>query len=386
MISFEYYNPVRIHFGKGAIRHLTAELSKYGKNVLFTYGGGSIKRNGIYNTVTQILKKEEKTVWELSGILSNPRTEKVYEGIQLCHLHQIDFILAVGGGSVLDCSKMIAAGAKLKTDFWQTLFLEHQPLNDALPLGTVLTMAATGSEMNSGGVITNWADHLKLSYESPLLYPQFSILDPTYTYTMPKNQMIYGCVDIFSHVMETYFSAPDVSNVSDDLAESLLHNLIQNTNAALKDPTNYTARSNIMWDSTLAINGLLHLSKEQDWMGHQIEHALSAFYDIPHGAGLAVVHPIYLLYICKKAPSKFVRFAKNIWNTNPSGKTNFEIAREGLLKTRQYFHSIGAPITLSEIHIPANCIDDIAEKVYPFPTSYASLTIQDIKNILHQCL
>ncbi len=384
MHSFTFYNPVRIHFGENAIANLPEELSHYGPRVLLTYGGGSIRKNGIYAAVKDALKAADKTVYELSGIMPNPRTEKVYEGIDLCRRYQIDFILAVGGGSVLDCSKFIAAGAKLTTDFWQTLFIDRQPLTQALPLGAVLTMAATGSEMNDGGVITNWQAQQKFSYESPVLYPKFSILDPTYTYSMPKKQMIYGCVDIFSHILETYFSAPDTSNVSDDLAEALLRNLIENTAVALKNPTDYTARANIMWDSSLAINGLLHLGKTQDWMGHQIEHALSAFYDIPHGAGLAIVHPIYLLYICEKHPAKFARFARHIWHLE--GADDTQLARAGILRTRAYFQEIGAPVTLGEVGIPAQAIDQIAEKVYPFPTSYADLNTEDIKAILRQCL
>jgi alcohol dehydrogenase YqhD (iron-dependent ADH family) len=384
MQAFTYDNPVRIHFGEGAISHLPEELRSFGSRVLLTYGGGSIRKNGIYDAVQQALQQAHKEVYELSGIMPNPRTEKVEEGIALCRQHQIDFILAVGGGSVLDCSKAIAAGVSLSSNFWDTLFVKRQPLQNALPLGTVLTMAATGSEMNDGCVITNWQTQQKFSYEDPALFPRFSILDPTYTYSMPKAQMVYGCVDIFSHILETYFSAPNTPNVSDDLAEALLRNLIENTAVALKDSRDYTARANIMWDSTLAINGLLHLGKAQDWMGHQIEHALSAFYDIPHGAGLAIVHPVYLRYICAQRPEKFARFAQNIWRLE-RGDT-LSLAYAGLERTRQYFHEIGAPITLREVGIPESALDAIAEKVYPYPTSYSDLTVSDVRAILQQCL
>lgn len=388
MTSFSFYNPVKIYFGEDALSNLTPELEKVGKNILLTYGGGSIKRNGIYDKVVSVLKEAGKSIFELGGIMPNPRTEKVQEGIEICKKEKIDFILAVGGGSVIDCTKFISAGTKLSGDFWQRLFIQQEPITDALPFGVILTMAATGSEMNTGGVITNWDENLKLSYGHPLLYPKFSVLDPTYTYTMPKMQMIYGCVDILSHIFEVYFSAPDESNVSDDLAEALIKNVMVNLDAALLNPKDYTARSNIMWDSTLALNGLIGLSKEQDWMAHQIEHALSAFYDIPHGAGLAIVHPAYLKYICQnqKTLKKFVRFAKNIWHIEETGKNSGQIALEGIEKTREYFKRISAPITLKEVGIPAEAIDRIVEKINPFPTSYADLTNKDLKNILLSCV
>lgn len=386
MKNFSFYNPVQIYFGKNAIANMPTELAKYGKNVLLTYGGGSIKKNGIYDNVISILEKAGKNVFELSGIMPNPRTEKVYEGIELCRKHNIDLILAVGGGSTVDCSKFIAAGAKLDSDFWQTLFIEQKPVKEALPLGVVLTMAATGSEMNSGGVISKWDENLKLGFLDPSLHPKFSILDPEYTISMPKEQVAYGCVDIFSHIMEQYFSTPDDDeNLTDYLAEALFKNLIVNAKTASKSTSDYTARANIMWDSTMALNGLLKLGKSQDWMGHQIAHGLSAFYDTPHGAALAIAHPAYLKYICKNAPRQFVRFAKNIWNVSTEGKTDIETALEGLEKTTEFFKSIGAPTTLKEVGIPKDSIEKIVEKINLYPTSYANLTREDLKQILLSC-
>ncbi|MDR0755367.1 MAG: iron-containing alcohol dehydrogenase [Puniceicoccales bacterium] len=386
MNTFNFCNPVRIHFGENSISKLTDELEKFGPNVLLTYGGGSIKRNGIYRAVLDSLKAARKNVFELSGIMANPRTEKVYEGIRMCRERAIDFILAVGGGSVIDCSKFIAAGAKLDGDFFETLLIKRAPIFEALPLGVVLTIAATGSEMNANCVITHWQKHLKLAYEHNLLYPKFSILDPIYTYSVSQSQMVFGCVDILSHIFEVYFSAPDTSNVSDDIAEALIKSVMENLAVALNNPKDYTARSNIMWASSMALNGLLGLGKEQDWMGHQIEHVLSAFYDVPHGAGLAVVHPVYLKYICQKVPKKFVRYAQRVWHLDCLGKTEEAIALESIEKTRAYFKSIGAPITLQEIEIPPEAIDKMAETVHPFPTSYAHLTQEDMKRILRQCL
>ena len=386
MDSFHFHNPVKIHFGKGAVSHLGAELKGFGKNVLLAYGQNSIKKYGIYDAVAAELKKAKKRVFELSGIMPNPRTEKVYEGIEICRKNNIDLILAVGGGSAIDCAKAIAAGAKLKGDFWKTLFVNQKPITDALPIATVLTMAATGSEMDPGGVITNWKDNLKLAYLSDHLYPKFSILDPTYTYTMPKHQMIYGCVDIFSHIMEIYFSVDDNPNVSDDLAEALMKELIESINVALKNPTDYVARSNMMWISSMALNGIIGLGKRQDWMTHQMEHALSAFYDIPHGAGLAIVHPVYLKYIYKNSPAKFARFAQNVFGISAKGKTKDALARAGIDALRAYFRKIGAPVTLGEVGIGKERLAEIAAKTNIFKTSYSNLTLKDVEKIFNLCL
>lgn len=386
MNNFTFYNPTKIYFGENSVHNLSTELRNYGNNILLAYGGGSIKKNGIYDSVIEELKKSGKNIFELVDIMPNPRTEKVYEGIEICRDNNIDFILAVGGGSVIDCAKAIASGTNLKSDFWETLYINQESIETALPLGCILTLAATGSEMDAGGVITNWEKNIKTSYEHPLLQPKFSILDPTYTFSVPKNQTIYGSIDIISHIFEIYFSKPDISNVSDDLSEGLLKNVIDNLVDVLQDLTNYNARGNLMWASSMALNGILKLGKEQDWMSHQIEHALSAFYDIPHGAGLAIVHPTYMEYICEREPNKFARFARNVWGIDPTGKTELEQALEGIRKTKAFFKKIGAPTTLKEVGIPKDAIDKIVETINIFPTSYAnSLTNSDIKNILNRC-
>lgn len=388
MNSFEFCNPTHIIFGENAINKLATSISKFGPNVLLAYGGGSIKKNGIYNDVIEQLEKAEKTIFELSGIMSNPRTSKVDEGIAICKKHNIDFILAVGGGSTIDCCKAIAAATLLPEDvnYWDFLFVKRQPSPKAIPLGTVLTMAATGSEMNCGAVISNWDIQKKLSMRSPNVFPQFSILDPTYTYTLPKQQMVYGIVDMISHLLESYFSTPDTPNVTDDLIESLLKTIIKNAEIALINQENYIARSNLMWSATLALNGLTTLGKKMDWMTHQIEHALSAYYDIPHGAGLAICHPMLLKYIYKNHLPRFVQFAKNVWNISKENKTDDEIALEGIVALRQFFHKIGAPITLAEVEIPEDKLEEIANSANIFPTLYHNFTAEDILLIYRSAL
>lgn len=382
MNSFNFFNPTKIIFGENAINNLANEIKNY-KNILFTYGGGSIKKNGIYNKVIQILKNENKNVIELDGIMPNPRKEKVYEGIELCKNNNIDFILAVGGGSVIDCSKAIAIGAKTDKDFWQTFYIDWEECTDAIPLGTILTLSATGTEMDSGSVITDWENHIKTHYDSEHMFPKFSILDPSYTYTLPKEQTIYGSIDILAHVFEQYFSMPDESNLSDNLAEAIIRTVIDNLEIAIENPNNYNARANLMWCSTMALNGIIGLGKEQDWNSHQIEHALSGIYDIAHGAGLAIVFPNWMKYVYKNSINKFKKYAVNIWNVDTKNKTEEEIALEGINKTKEYFSKVGAPVTLSEVNIPESDIDKIVETVIlTGEGSYLKIDKEDIKNIL----
>lgn len=388
MEAFTFANPTKIVFGKDCVAKLHEDLANVGQTVLVTYGGGSIKRNGIYDAVMEQLKKAGKTIVELSGIMSNPRTEKVLEGASLCREHNVEFILAVGGGSTIDCSKAIAGAAKLANpaDFWQKYYMDKNPITDALPLGYILTMSATGSEMNPTSVISNWEAQQKQGARGPAYYPKFSYLDPTYTYTLPKEQLVYGIVDMLSHLMEQYFSTPDESNVTDDLIEAVFNSIKANAAVAVENPEDYVARSNLMWNATLALNGLLGLGKKGDWMSHQIEHALSAFYDIPHGAGLAIVHPMLLRYIYKEHLPRFVRFAKNIWHIDIAGKTDEEVALAGLDALRQYFRSLGAPTTLQEVNIPASALPAIAASANRFKTSYSDLQTEDILKIYESCL
>lgn len=384
MKSFIYHNPTKIVFGKDCVvESLASELEQYGKRVLVTYGGGSIKKNGVYNTVINVLQEAGKEVFELSGIMSNPRTTKVREGIALCKEYQIDFILAVGGGSVIDCTKFIAGGAKLPdgVDFWQTFFLEHQPVTEAIPFGVVLTMAATGSEMNNGGVITDWETQKKLSGYGPAIFPQFSMLDPTYTYTLPREQVAYGIVDMLSHLMEQYMSTPDDDNVTDSAIEGVFKNIVRNGRKSMENLEDYEARSNIMWGATLALNRSLGLGKDQDWMTHALEHALSAFYDIPHGAGLAIMHPAYLRWILPKATNRLMRFAREVWGIERGNMTDEEYALAGIEALEAYFREIGAPSTLQEVGIPKESLGAIAKSCVRYPTAYSNLSVEDAQRI-----
>lgn len=386
MQSFRFYNPTKVYFGRNAIDNLAFELQNYGKNILLAYGGGSIKKSGLYDIVTAICARCGKTVYEVSGIRPNPRTEKVYEGIDICKKKDIDLILAVGGGSVIDCVKGMAAGAKTDRDFWQAFYRNKEECLSATPIGVILTLPATGSEMNSGSVVTKWDENLKTDYTSDSLYPKFAILDPTYTYTLPKNQIIYGAVDTLAHVFEQYFSAPDDKNLSDDLAEAIIKNVVDNLETALANPENYEARSNLMWDSTMALNRVIGCGKKQDWNSHMIEHSLSGFYDIPHGAGLAIVFPNWMRYVRHTCIGKFVRFAKNVWHVDCTGKTDDEIALAGIQAVQDYFKKIGAPTTLTEVGIPAERIPEIAAKVELTPGGYAPLTHEDVVEILKMAI
>lgn len=385
MNEFVWYNPVKILFGKDAVEKMRPELEKVGKNILLTYGGGSIKKNGIYDRVCEVLCSLGKNVHELSGIMPNPRKEVVYAGIDICKKNDIDFILAVGGGSVIDASKAIAAGALTDLDFWDAFYMGDEELKAALPIGTILTLPATGSEMNIGSVVTDWQNNIKTAFEHPLLFPVFSVMDPTYTYSLPREQIVYGAVDMLSHLFEVYFSEPNDNNLSDDLSEAVMKNIMTNLDIALVDPYNYEARANLMWDGTMALNGITKLSKRQDWETHQIEHAMSAFFDIPHGAGLAVVHPNYMRYTYKHGLKKYVRYAKNIWNVDTEGKTDDEIALEGIRATHDYFKKIGAPVTLAEVGIDVSDADKIVSRTFLLDGGYLKCTEEDIKNIVLLC-
>lgn len=386
MLDFTYHNPVRVHFGKTAMEALPEELARFGKKVLLVYGGGSIRRTGLYDRVLDCLRAAGKEIFELSGVMPNPRTEKVYEGIEICKRQHIDLLLAVGGGSTIDCSKAIAVGARTERDFWQAFFVNQEPAEDALPLGVVLTIPATGSEMDMSAVVTNFATGEKNSYDSPLTYPNFSILDPTLTYTLPKNQMVNGIVDTISHLYELYLSPPDDPFLTDALAEAALGTEIEAARRALLDPEDYNARANLMWTSCFALCGMLNNGKQTDWESHCIEHPISALYDVAHGAGLAVVHPAYLDYICADAAPRLRRLAVNVWGVDPAGKTDEEIAREGIRATRAFFKELGAPSTLTELGVPEEAVGRIAELTDTGCYSYRKLTKEDVAAILRSVL
>ena len=319
MRNFIFHNPVKIYFGEGQAVHVAEEAKSRPGAVLLVYGGGSIKRNGAYDDVTAALREAGNEVIELSGVTPNPRLDKVLEGVKLVKEHGVSLILAVGGGSVIDCAKFISLGSGLgeDEDLWDDYVETGKPAPENLvPLGVVLTTAATGSEMGDAAVLTNWARNRKLGYTSFPLTPKFSVLDPTYLLTLPVEQTTYGFVDMFCHTCEQYFSLPSDDNLSDEMAEAIQRHILRSWRACRRHPRSYEARSNAMWDSTLALNRVISRGKEEDWVTHGIEHALSAYFDIPHGAGLAVVHPHWMKYVYASRPeaaARFARWAVKVW-------------------------------------------------------------------------
>jgi len=387
MNAFEWYNPTKLVFGAGKVGQLGELVKPYGKRILLVYGGGSIKKSGLYDDVLSELNQIDAVVHELSGIEPNPRLTTVNKGIEVCRSENIEFILAVGGGSVIDAAKAIAAGALYDGDVWD--FTVHRAvIQAALPLGTVLTLAATGSEMNGNAVISNWETKQKRGLGSKLVYPKFSILDPKLTYTVPVNQTINGIVDIMSHVFEQYFSLTTDIPLQERFAESILLTVIENGEKAIADGTDYDARANLLLAGTYALNGTLPNGVTTDWATHGIEHEVSAVYDIAHGAGLAIIFPNWMKYVYKERVGKFVQYAVRVWNIDPSGKSDDEIALAGIKATRDYFTRIGAPATLGELGINDVYLDRMAEEATQFGPigTFKQLTKDDVVSILTSCL
>ncbi|MDD5924098.1 MAG: iron-containing alcohol dehydrogenase [Clostridia bacterium] len=383
--DFTYYNPTRIHFGKEAMSKLADELQNFGDNILLLYGKNSIKKIGLYDSVTAILKECGKNVTELSGIKPNPAYSQVLEGAKLCRENRIDLILAVGGGSVIDCAKAISVSAYAKGDPWQRYWIDFESVdNDVIPVGTILTMTGTASEMNGGSVITNEELTIKTGRVfPPSVYPKFSILNPELTYTVPKIQMVSGIFDIMSHLMEQYFSGDD-DNTTDYVIEGVMHSLINSARKAVSDPYDYEARSNIMWCATIGLNRITGLSKTQDWEVHNIEHQLGAYTDCPHGLGLSVISMPYYRYIYKYGIDKFVRYAINVWGVNPEDKTKDEIALEGIDRLQEFSKEIGIPQTLRELGCTENMLRKIADTSI-LGGGYKQLDHDEIYNILKEC-
>ena len=386
LYDFSYQNPTRIHFGKKAINKLANELREYGKNILLVYGKASIKKIGLYNQVMNILQAEGKNVVELAGINANPRYTQLLEGARLVREHNIGLILAVGGGSVIDCAKGIACAAYAEGDVWQRYYVNQEPVtNRIIPVGSILTMAGTGSEMNSGSVITNEAENLKIGrvYPLALVTPRFSILNPEYTYSVPKYQMISGIFDIFSHLMEQYFSGDD-DCTSDYLIEGLMLSLISASRKAIVNQEDYEARSNIMWCATMGLNKILGLSKTQDWEVHMIEHQLGAYTDCAHGIGLAIISPAYYRYIYRDGLHKFVRYAKVVWGVEDKGQGDEAIALEGINRLEAFIAELGIPATLREVGATEEMLPLIANST-ALGGGYKQLNAEDILAILKAC-
>ena len=383
--DFTYYNPTKIYFGKDSMQNLSAELANYGKNILLLYGKNSIKKIGLYDEVVKILNACGKNVVELSGIKPNPAYSQVLEGARLVRENKIDLILAVGGGSVIDCAKAISVSAYAKGDPWQRYWIDFEEVdNEIVPVGTILTMTGTASEMIGGSVITNEEATIKTGrVYGPEVYPKFSILNPEFTYTVPQKQMVSGVFDVMSHLMEQYFSGED-DNTTDYIIEAVMTSLIKSSRKAVKNPEDYEARSNIMWCATLGLNTVTGLSKTQDWEVHNIEHQLGAYTDCPHGLGLAVISMPYYRYIYKDGIDKFVRFAENVWNVNTDGKTKDEIALEGIASLENFAKELGISLTLRELGATEDMLPKIAETSYE-GGGYKYMTHADILNVLKEC-
>jgi butanol dehydrogenase len=384
MLNFNYMVSTKIFFGRNSIEHLGEELKQYGKKILFVYGQESIKKIGLYDSVTDIFMKNKFIFYELSGVQPNPRISHVRKGITLCKEHDIDCIVAVGGGSVIDCAKTIATGFYHEGDPWDLFVLGDSSVKQALPVGTILTFAGTGSEMNGNAVISNKQTEEKLAIHKDILRPRFSILDPTYTFSVPKYQTAAGTVDIFSHILEQYFSPTRDAFVQNRMAESLLKTCIEYGPVVLTEPHNYEARAQLMWTSSIALNGLLGYGRVTDWATHGIEHALSAIYDVTHGVGLAILTPYWMdCVLDDDTLFKFVEYASNVWQIE--GTDDRAIAKKGIQKTRDFFTHLGMPQTLRDVGVKQKCLGKMAEKtvVYGDVGKFKKLGKHDVFTILN---
>lgn len=387
MEDFIFENSTKAYFGKGCVKSYLPELlGQYGKTVMLAYGGGSIKRNGIYKEIKKILEQAGKQVVEFSGIMSNPTYAKVQEGAELAKQQKIDLILAVGGGSVMDCCKAISLAAAYEGDVWEDFWTKPGMIDFAVvPLGIILTVSGTGSEMNGGAVITNERLKIKTGRDYTACNAKFVLLDPVYTYSVPKIQMISGSFDTLSHIMEIYFSAPDEDNVSDDISEALMKSVIRNLRITIQNPEDYTARSNLVWASTMAENRIIKLGKKTDFECHMMEHQLGAYTNCNHGAGLAVLHPVYYRHICQTGQQKFRRFAVEVWRISSTGKTDYELAVEGIEALADFIKKIGLPTTLRELGMKDDSqLKEIADSCFLVPGSYKKMTHEEIYEIFKE--
>ncbi|HIS24041.1 MAG TPA: iron-containing alcohol dehydrogenase [Candidatus Faeciplasma gallinarum] len=386
--NFSYCNPTKLYFGKDALDYLGGELNKYGKNVVLVYGGGSIKKNGIYDAVMKILKDCDKNVAEISGVMPNPTVDKLYEGVEIARKHNADLLLAVGGGSVCDYSKAVSVSVHCDEDPWQKYYVRfEEPDCEIVPVGCVLTMAGAGSEMNAGAVITNPHTHQKIGhvFADEKVMPRFSILNPVYTMTLPHYQMVAGIYDIFNHICEQYFSGDDV-NVSDYLSEALMRAVVDASRVANKDPQNYEARSNIMWAATWALNTLVSRGKTTDWMVHMLGQAVGAYTNATHGMTLAAVSLPYYRHIMPYGLQKFKQFAVNVWGVNPDGKTDEQVANEGLEAMESWMKELGLVMNITELGANADMIEGIADATLVMNGGYKVLTRDEIVEIFKECL
>ena len=387
--NFTYSNPTKLYFGKDALDGLNKELPKYGKNVLLVYGGGSIKKNGIYDKIVALLKANGKNISEDAGVMPNPTVEKLNEGCGRARAAKADLILAVGGGSVCDYAKAVSVSAYCNDDPWEKYYIRFEEPDEStkiIPVGCVLTMVGTGSEMNGGSVITNHSQKLKIGHVfGDDVFPKFSVLNPEYTFTVPMYQMVSGIYDIMSHILEQYFSGTD-DNTSDYIMEGLLRSLIHSAEIAVKNPADYEARSNIMWIATWALNTLVAKGKTTDWEVHMLGQAVAAHTDATHGMTLAAVSMPYYRFILPYGLAKFARYAVNVWGVKPEGKTDEEVAREGLNAMEAWMKKIGLVMNISKLGATKEMLDGIVKSTLIMDGGYKVLTQDEIYDILKESL
>ncbi len=385
--NFCYSNPTKLYFGENSLNFLIDELKSYGDNIQLIYGGGSIKKSGLYDEIINILKQCGKTIIEDGGVMPNPTVEKLYEGCKIAKENKVDLLLAVGGGSVCDYAKAVSVSTWCNEDPWDKYYLRMEDVdNEIIPVGCILTMVGTGSEMNGGAVITNHSQKLKIGHVfGENVFPKFSILNPKFTYTLPKYQMVSGIYDIMNHITEQYFSGND-DNTSDYIAEGLMKSLIHSSRIAIKEPENYEARSNIMWIATWALNTLIAKGKSTDWMVHMIGQSIGAFTDATHGMTLSAISMAYYRKICPYGLQKFKRFAINVWNVSPNGKSDEQIAIEGLNCMEKWMKEIGLVMNISDIGVTDDMIEGIAEGSFILNGGYRVLTKDEIIEILKESM
>ena len=381
--NFSYRNATKLYFGEDSLKYLNEELPKYGKNIQLIYGGGSIKRNGLYDEIIKILKSNGKNIFEDGGVMPNPTIDKVRDGIRIARENNVDLLLSVGGGSCCDYAKAVSISVNCDEDPWEKYFERcEEPECEIVPVGCVLTLAGTGSEMNGGSVITN--NELKLKVGpvfGEAVFPKFAIMNPKYTYTLPKRQMVAGIYDIFNHICEQYFSGED-DNTSDYIAEGLMKSVIHSSLIAIEDPEDYEARSNIMWTATWALNTLIECGKKTDWMVHMIGQSVGAYTDATHGMTLSAVSLPYYRYIMPYGLKKFRRFAEEVWNISPEGKTDTEIAEEGLAAMESWMKTIGLTMNLTDLGATEDMIDGITAGTFITDGGYKVLTKDEIREIV----
>lgn len=385
--NFSYKNATKLYFGEDSLSYLNEELPKYGKNVVLIYGGGSIKKNGIYDAVTKFLSDNGKNVVEDAGVMPNPTADKLREGVRIAREHKADLLLAVGGGSCCDYAKAVSVSVNCEEDPWDKYYLRfEEPTCGIVPVGCILTMAGTGSEMNAGSVITDRKTHRKIGHVfGEDVMPKFSILNPRFTMSLPKRQMVAGIYDIFNHICEQYFSGED-DNVSDDLAEALMKSVVRNSLVAIENPGDYEARSNIMWAATWALNTLISRGKTTDWMVHMLGQAAGGFTDATHGMTLSAVSLPYYRHIMPYGMKKFKRFAVEVWGVRPEGKTDEAIANEGLCALESWMRKIGVALSLSELGARDDMIEGIADATFILDGGYKTLTRDEVVKILKESM